>query len=344
MVASGTVRGSSAEVRTGSEGSRGRPTDPREVILWGAAAALRRSANGEPMSNEPGRMTVIEIIQRSADFLERRGVESPRLQIELILAQVLHLPRLQLYLNFERPLAEPDLGIIRALVQRRGRREPLQHILGTVSFCGLELEVNERVLIPRPETELLAEQAWLFLQDSGRSLPGASRVLDYGTGSGCLAIAIARHAPNAMVYALDLSAAALETARRNALRHLPEGRIVFHESDGFSALPPELRFELLVSNPPYIPSRDIEQLQPEVKDHDPRIALDGGLDGLDFYRRLALEAPARLAAGGHLWAEFGEGQSPSLTALFDAPPWRVVEIARDLSGRLRHIHAALRSP
>ena len=286
-------------------------------------------------------MTVIDIIQRSADFLERRGVESPRLQIELILAQVLHLPRLQLYLNFERQLEEPDLGKIRELVQRRGRREPLQHILGTVSFCGFELEVNADVLIPRPETELLAEKAWLLLQDLRRSPPGASTVLDYGTGSGCLAIAIARHAPDAVVHALDLSAPALETARRNALRHLPEGRIVFYESDGFGAIPPGLRFDLLVANPPYIPSHEIEQLQPEVKDHDPRIALDGGPDGLDFYRRLAAEAPSRLTAGGHLWAEFGEAQSNPLASLFNTPPWRVVEIARDYSGRLRHLHAEL---
>jgi release factor glutamine methyltransferase len=283
-------------------------------------------------------VTVIEVIQRSAGFLERKGVDSARLAAELILARVLRLPRLQLYLNFERSLAEPELEQMRELVQRRARREPLQHILGTVSFCGIELEVNKDVLIPRPETEVLAEKAWTLAKEWASGNPVA---LDFGTGSGCLAIALAARAPQAQLHALDVSPAALAVARRNAVKHLPDGRIVFHESNGFVSLPPALRFDLLVSNPPYIATAEIDTLEPEVKDFDPRLALDGGADGLDFYRRLAAEAPARLAPGGHLLAEFGDGQSPALEALFNAPPWRVVEVLPDFTRRPRHLHAVV---
>ena len=241
-------------------------------------------------------MTVLEVIQRSGDYLARKGVESPRLQIELLLAQVLQMPRLKLYLNFERVLTEPELATLRAGVRRRGEREPLQHILGTASFCGLEIEVNSQVLIPRPETELLAEKAWQFLQTRPVE---AQTALDFGTGSGCLAVALAVKCPSARIHALDKSSEALAVARRNALRNGVDGRIDFRESDGLSALPRELQFDLLVSNPPYIPTAEIAGLQPEVKDHDPRLALDGGADGLEVYRRLVVEALPFLRPSSH---------------------------------------------
>src|SRR5580658_9389559 len=142
-------------------------------------------------------MKILEVIQRSTDFLAKKGVASPRLQVELLLAHLLRLPRLQLYLSFERVLTKAELDALRALVQRRGQREPLQYIVGSTSFCGLEIAINCHVLIPRPETELLAERAWTFLQKAD----GEPNVLEIGTGSGCLAVAVAHHAPKSKIYA-----------------------------------------------------------------------------------------------------------------------------------------------
>lgn len=281
-------------------------------------------------------MTVREVIQRSTEFLQRHGVDSPRLQTELLLAHLLKLPRLQLYLNHDRVLSEPELAALRVLVQRRAKREPLQHLVGSASFCGIELAVSPAALIPRPETETLAELAVAALTKNSSPTPV---VLDFGTGTGCLAVALAAQCKNASVHALDLSEAALALARKNAERHGLSERVTFHLGDGFRALPSELRFDLLVSNPPYIPSAEIATLQPEVRDFDPRAALDGGADGLDFYRLLARETPAWLKEGGGLFAEFGDGQEAVLPSLFNDTGWRAVSIHHDLTGRPRVLEA-----
>jgi len=282
-------------------------------------------------------VTVLEVIKRSTDYLARNGVDSPRLQIEMMLAHLLRLPRLRLYLDFERKLSDADLESLRGMVRRRAGREPLQHILGTTSFCGLELKVTGDVLIPRPETELLAERAWHFLNGSPAPFrnPGAPVVLDLGTGSGCLAITLAVQCPGAMVHAIDISEAALHVARENAVQHAVVERIQFHIGDGFAALAAGAAFDLLVSNPPYIPTAEIETLQPEVRDYDPRPALDGGADGLEFIRRLAGEGPAWLATGGRLMMEFGDGQDESARKIFGQAGWRILETARDYTGRPR---------
>jgi release factor glutamine methyltransferase len=279
-----------------------------------------------------GGVTVLEVIQRSTEFLTRKGVDSPRLQIELLLAHVLQMPRLKLYLNFERLLTEGEAQTVRDLVKRRGDREPLQHLVGSTSFHGYEIAVNRNVLVPRPETELLAEHAWNFLSTLD---PGPSHVLDFGTGSGCLAIALAARSPTALVHAVDVSEAAVAVARENAARHGVSGRIQFHLGDGFSPLAPDLRFDLIVANPPYIARAEIESLQPEVRDFDPRVALDGGEDGLDFFRRLAAEAGARLGHSGRLMMEFGDGQEAALSNLFRSPQWSIDLIAQDNGGRPR---------
>ncbi|MEO8426432.1 MAG: peptide chain release factor N(5)-glutamine methyltransferase [Verrucomicrobiota bacterium] len=287
-------------------------------------------------------MTVLEIIQRSAQFLAKKGVDSPRLQIELLLAHVLQMPRLQLYLNFDRRLTTNELERVRNLVKRRGQREPLQHILGSTSFCGLEIAVDPNVLIPRPETELLAERAWSFL--NSRAAGGAPSALDFGTGSGCLAIALAMKCPEAKIYALDISPGALSVARQNAVRHTVAERIQFFEGDGFSALPASSRFDLIAANPPYIPSTAIDALQLEVRDYDPRVALDGGEDGLDFFRRLAAEAAAHLNPGGRMMLEFGDDQGDALRKLFTAHNWIVEAIESDYTARARILIAAAPLP
>ncbi len=279
-------------------------------------------------------MTVLEVIQRSSEFLAKKGVESPRLQIELLLSHVLKLPRLRLYLNFERTLADAELNTLRELVKRRAAREPLQHLVGSTSFCGLEMAVSRDVLIPRPETELLAEHALKFLASVAK--PTA---LDFGTGSGCLAVMLAVQCPLATLHALDISEAALALARQNAARHQVAGRVTFLQGDGFAALANGARFDLIVSNPPYIASAEIETLEPEVRDFDPRLALDGGADGLDFYRCLAAGAADFLTPGGKLMLEFGDGQAEPVEKIISAQNWIVEAVVADYSGRNRMIIA-----
>lgn len=281
-------------------------------------------------------MTVLEVISKSSEFLTKKGVEAARLQTELLLAHVLQLPRMKLYLNFERKLTEPELDSLRKLVQRRGQREPLQHLVGSTSFCGLEMAVNNHVLIPRPETELLAEAAWQFLSTIHHQ---PSTALDFGTGSGCIAIALAAKSPTTRIVALDISAEALATAQQNAAKHQVTDRIEFRHGDGFTTLKSGERFDLIVSNPPYIASAEIETLQPEVRDHDPRGALDGGADGLDFYHHLASEAGKFLQPHGKLMLEFGAGQADAITAILTAQNWTVEAVHPDYTQRLRFLIA-----
>jgi release factor glutamine methyltransferase len=272
-------------------------------------------------------VTVLEIIRRSAEYLEKRGVDSPRLQIELLLAHVLKVPRLKLYLDFERTLTEDHLEAVRALVKRRGEREPLQYIVGTTSFCGIELAVNSSVLIPRPETELLVEQAWKFLASRGNR---SSAVLDFATGSGCIAVAVAAKFPAAQVHAIDISKAALEVARANAEQNKVDVR--FYEGASITAVELPQHFNLILSNPPYIPREEISTLQPEVRDHEPRQALDGGTDGLDFFRMIANEAVGRLLPDARLILELGEGQADAVSALMTSAGWVVESVLPDYSG------------
>jgi release factor glutamine methyltransferase len=272
-------------------------------------------------------VTILEAIQRSAGFLGKRGVAAPRLQVELLLAHALKMPRMNLYLNFERALSAPETETLRELVRRRGQREPLQYIVGSTSFCGLELAVSRHVLVPRPETEMLAERAWKFL---GQLPPdGPARALDLGTGSGCLAIALAVHAPRARVEATDLSEDALNTARQNAASLEVEGRIDFLLGDGFAALNPENRFDLIVSNPPYIATAEIQTLEPEVRDYEPRMALDGGPDGLVFYRRIAAGAGAFLRPGGRVMLELNDHGAEKVGEIFERKGWKIEAIEPD---------------
>ena len=283
-------------------------------------------------------MTVLEAIQKSADFLAKKGVDSARLQSELLLAHQLKLPRMKLYLNFDRVLTPVETDGLRDLVKRRSTREPLQHIIGTTSFCGHEILVSRHALIPRPETEQLAELGWQFLSTLNLQ---PSTALDFGTGTGCIAIALAAKCPNTRITALDISPEALALAQQNALQNQVGERIEFLEGNGFAALPIKEKFDLIVSNPPYIASAEIETLDPEVKDFDPRTALDGGEDGLDFYRRLAQEAGAFLKPGGKIMVEFGDGQADAIRNIFETEKWIVEAVKEDYSQRARILAARL---
>jgi release factor glutamine methyltransferase len=280
-------------------------------------------------------VTVLEVIQKSTEFLGKKGVEAPRLQAESLLAYLLKLPRMELYLNFERVLTLTEVDSFRELIKRRGGREPLQHIVGSASFCGLELVVNRHVLVPRPETEILAEQGWQFLNQLSPSNSHHATALDFGTGSGCLAIALAVKCPAAQVWAVDISRDALMLARKNSDRHNTASRIQFWQGDGFAALRQEMCFDLIVSNPPYVSGAEIETLQLEVRGYDPRCALDGGPDGLDYFRGLAAGAPPFLKSGGRVMLEFGDGQADSVCAIFEKQKWIVEAVKQDYNHRPR---------
>jgi release factor glutamine methyltransferase len=278
-------------------------------------------------------VTVLEAIQKSTDFLAKRGVESPRLQAELLLAHRLSMPRMKLYLNFERTLTPDEADNYRELVKRRGQREPLQHITGSTSFCGFEIAVSRHALVPRPETEILAELGWTALAP----LPTAT-ALDLGTGTGCIAIALAAKCPNAKIVASDISRDALALAKENAAKN--NVQIEFIQGDRFASTPPDTLFDLIISNPPYIASAEIETLEPEVKDFDPRTALDGGADGLDFYRMFAVEAKPFLKPGGKIMLEFGDGQAPAIRQIFENEKWVVEALKDDYSQRARILIAS----
>jgi len=286
-------------------------------------------------------MTVLEAIQKSADFLGKKGVESARLNAELLLAHVLRLPRMKLYLNFDRALTAPETDALRELVRRRGLREPLQHITGTTSFCGHEITVSRAALVPRPETELLAELGWQFLNELQTLDSQLKTALDFGTGTGCIAIAIAAKCPAVKITALDISAEALALAQQNAVQNQVAERIEFLHGNGFAALGGPRTFALIISNPPYIASAEIATLEPEVRDFDPRAALDGGADGLNFYRRLAAEAKNFLAADGKIMVEFGDGQADAIKKLFESEKWIVEAVREDYSHRARILVARL---
>lgn len=251
--------------------------------------------------------TVLKILRWTADYFSGKGIDSARLEAELLLSATLELDRVGLYVNFERPLNPDELTSFRERVRRRAQREPLQYILGETEFWSLTFAVGPAVLVPRADTEILVEEALSRIE-------GAARVIDVGTGSGAIAIALAHEKAAIQMTALDCSEAALEVARSNADRHGLAERIHFVSGD--LAVLPSGPFEMIVSNPPYIPSGDWQGLMPEVRDHEPRLALDGGADGLQAYRQLAAQAGELLTPGGWLLVEVGINQATEVGALF----------------------------
>ena len=273
-------------------------------------------------------MTAREAIRAAAARLEKAGVPDPRLDAEYLLAAVLGVERLRLIADGDRPLSAEALEAYEQGLARRARREPLQYILGTQPFMGCELAVSPAALIPRQDTECLCEAALAVLR------PGM-RVLDLCTGTGALAIALKTHCPGADVTATDLSPDALALARQNAARLGVNVRFLL--GDLFAPVSGE-RFDMIVSNPPYIPSAELPGLQAEVR-FEPVMALDGGEDGLDFYRRIAAEAPAYLTVGGHLLLEIGCDQAEAVTGMLLDTGLTGIKTLPDLAGLNRVVTA-----
>ncbi len=306
-------------------------------------------------------MTILEVINKTTPYFEKQGVESPRLTIELLLAHLLKKKRLQLYLEFERELDEATLEALRGMVKRRVAGEPLQYITGEAEFCGLKLLVDKRVLIPRPETELLVEVVGKRLKTGDRrqeTEAGAGkktedggerardkreetkvRIVDVGTGSGCIAIALAKKFPEAEIVALDASREALEVARGNAKLHQVEKNIRFLESDLLDVLPDSFVTDVVVSNPPYIADGEMAKLPKEVRDFEPVTALQAGEDGLKVIRRLVIMAKRILSPSGFMALEIGAGQRAAVEGFFGQQGYEVVEVVKDLQGHERVIVA-----
>jgi release factor glutamine methyltransferase len=278
--------------------------------------------------------TLLEIITKTTDFLTSKGVESARLNAEQLIGHALGLKRMQLYLQFERILLEPDLEKIRPLVKRRAQREPLQHILGTVEWGSLTLKVDKRALIPRPETEELLEL--LVTRIPAQS---GCRVLDLGTGSGALALGLARAWPEAQITAVDRSEPALTLARENAAATGLTDRVVFELSNWFDALPPTAVYDVIVSNPPYLTEEELSSAEPEVKRYDPPEALVAAQAGQADLRVIIAGAASRLAEGGWLALETGIAHHPDLLTTLTEQGLRDLESHKDLSGRHRFIIA-----
>ena len=273
-------------------------------------------------------MSLLEVLKGASDFLGKQGVESPRLNAEHLLAHVMGLKRMDLYLQFDRPLGEKERGPLRDLVRQRGTGIPLQHLLGTVEFCGKTFKSDARALIPRTETELLVERALTY--------PAPASILDVATGSGVIALSLALGRPEASVTATDISPEALSLAKENAIL-LSIDRITFHEADLLP--PPEAgTFDLITANLPYIPAAEIAGLSREVR-HDPILALDGGPEGLDLIVRLAPLALERLTSGGHLLLEIGIDQSEAVMACLAGHNYRDIKPLPDYQGIPRFIEA-----
>ena len=295
------------------------------VFLCGAA--LRTPKDARSLK------TVLEVISATTDYFAKSGVESPRLNIEHLLAHVLGKRRMDLYLQFDRPLSEPELAPLRDLVKRRAAGEPLQYLMGTAEFMGLTLTSDQRALIPRPETEELCER--LIQEGKRETCPWKTgRIVDVGTGTGCIALTLAKAFPEAKVTAVDLSPEALALAAENAAKTGLADRVTFTHSDLLASV--DGPFDLIVANLPYIPSQEIPELQREVQ-REPLSALDGGADGLTYVRALVDQAREKLATGGRLALELHCDQPSTLALELARLNFRDTEVAKDYSGRERFL-------
>lgn len=283
--------------------------------------------------------TIRRLLDWTKTFLAGRGVESPRLEAELLLAHALGCSRTDLYTRYAEEPGEAQRTAFRELVKQRAAGKPVAHLLGRKEFYSLELEVSPAVLVPRGDSEWLVTEA----EALGKAMD-APTILDVGTGSGCLAIALAVRLKSASVSAIDVSEEALAVARRNAEKHKVADRVRFLHGDLFAPLADDDRFDLIVSNPPYVTTAALAALAPEVRDQEPRLALDGGPDGFAVIDRLIAEAGTRLKPAGYLLCEVGHDQMAEAKARFERGGWAVDRTVQDNGGHLRVLRARLARP
>lgn len=278
--------------------------------------------------------TIAKVLDWTKQYFAEKGLENPRLDAEILLCSVLQCQRITLYVHFDQPLEEHELAQYRGYVARRAAAEPLAYILGSRAFMKYDFKVTPDVLVPRPETELLVECA--------AKLAGfieKPEVLDIGTGSGAIIVSLLDMLPEAHGVAVDVSPGALAVAKENAQKMGVDGRLKLVRSDLYAALPREAKFDIIISNPPYIPSGDIAGLAADVK-REPRLALDGGADGLNFYRRIIAGSTARLKENGFLAFEIGINQCGAVADLCRSHGYGVVALRRDYAGIERMVFAA----
>ena len=281
--------------------------------------------------------TILEIINLSTEFLSKKEVESPRINAELLLAHVLKCKRLDLYLKFDQPLKEDELNIYREFLKRRGKREPLQYIVGNVEFYGLEFIVNPSVLIPRPETEILVETV---IENSNKELH--LKILDIGTGSGNIAISISKNLINATVWGIDTSDEALKVAEENSINNSVDERTSFAKKNilnGFQF--DEKEFDIIVSNPPYISKNDYQNLMPELKNFEPSISLTDDNDGLTFYREISMKAKSILKTGGRIYFEVGKDQYKDVSSILSENNFVNIKVKTDYSNIERVVYGEM---
>ncbi len=283
--------------------------------------------------------TVGRVARWAADDFRARGIENPRLEAELLLAHALATERLRIIVESERALSSGELARFRELIQRRRRGEPVAYLRGYKEFYGREFRVDRRVLVPRPDTEILVDTA--LRRTPATSMGGC--YLDLCTGSGCVAISLARTRPTCKVFAIDLSPDALAVARENAIRLGAAYQVAFMAGNLFEPLAawPALRFDLIAANPPYITEGDVAELPADVRSFEPRLALSGGEDGLAVTRPIVSESPRHLRPGGVLAVEIGTDQADAVQALFGEAGFRAIEVDKDYGGHERVVSGVL---
>jgi len=282
--------------------------------------------------------TVAKLLNETRKYFRNKGISTPRLDAEILLSHVLQLERVQLYMNFDRPLTRMELSGYRNLVRRRAAREPVAYITGNKEFWSIPLKITADVLIPRPDTEILVETVLEILHQYNTDRP--ARILEIGTGSGAISTALAHSHINIKILATDISLNAVLLAKQNIYRYHLEDRVQLMCADAFAPLKNIPFFDLVVSNPPYIPSGAIDGLAPEITKFEPRTALDGGDDGIDFYRNICNRQCINLRPGGFVVVEIGSDQGEKLCQLFaECGLFSDVEIKKDYSGHDRVVLA-----
>ena len=285
-------------------------------------------------AEENDQWTIRRILEWTTGHLQRQGIETPRLDAEILLAHARGCQRIELYTRYDHVLSDGERSVMRELVLRRAQREPVAYLVGHREFFSLDFQVTPDVLIPRPDTETLV----LELLELSKPIT-APRILDVGTGSGCIAVTAAVNRPDAHLTATDISTAALEVARTNATRHDAIKRVTLLYGDLFAPLNRDQPFDVIASNPPYIADGEWDTLDADVRQHEPRGALTAGKDGLDVIRRLITEAADYLVPGGHLLLEIDISQAEAVEALLNAETaFDDVRLINDLTGRPRVAH------